>query len=78
MPEEEARLVLTQIVNGFRAIHSSQVLHRDLKLENILLHFPGNKDLLNKDKETRKKFLEKVDLRDTEFLVKIADLGLAK
>ena len=38
--EEEARLILQQLVNGFKEIYKMQVMHRDLKLANILVHFP--------------------------------------
>ena len=29
-----------QIVNGLKYIHDENVIHRDLKLQNIMLHFP--------------------------------------
>lgn len=35
--EEEALSYLKQLLNGFRALHDMQVMHRDFKLENILL-----------------------------------------
>ena len=31
--------MLSHIVNGFKAIHSVNVVHRDIKLANILIHF---------------------------------------
>lgn len=37
--EEEARLILRQIVQGIAAIKTKEVMHRDLKLPNILLQF---------------------------------------
>jgi len=37
--EEEARLILRQIVQGIAAIKTKEVMHRDLKLPNIMLHF---------------------------------------
>ena len=37
--EQEARYFLSQIIKGFKAIHEMNVLHRDLKLANILVHF---------------------------------------
>ena len=37
--EEEARYYLTQIMNGFKAISDMNVIHRDLKLANILVNF---------------------------------------
>jgi serine/threonine protein kinase len=53
---------------------SKDVLHRDLKLANILLHFPtmtGKEDLITKQ------WLTDVDLETTPFIAKIADLGFA-
>ncbi len=37
--EEEARLILRQIVIGIDDIKTQLVMHRDLKPANILLHF---------------------------------------
>ena len=38
--EAEARVVARQLVEGMSHLHSLGVVHRDLKLANILLHFP--------------------------------------
>ena len=38
--EKEARLILKHIVEGFKEIYSKGIMHRDLKLANILVHFP--------------------------------------
>ena len=56
-------------------LHGLRVVHRDLKLANLLIHFPamvGNEDQINAD------WLKKVDLRKMSFFVKIADLGFSK
>jgi serine/threonine protein kinase len=37
LPEAEAKIVFRQIVYGARVCHTSNVLHRDFKLDNILL-----------------------------------------
>jgi serine/threonine protein kinase len=37
--EEEARVILSKIVAGVEDLHSAHILHRDLKLPNILIHF---------------------------------------
>lgn len=39
--EMEARIILQQLVSGFKEIYKQKVMHRDLKLANILVHFPG-------------------------------------
>ena len=41
LSEEEARQVIIQVIEGMNHLHSVGVLHRDLKLANILLHFPN-------------------------------------
>ena len=55
----------------------NNVLHRDLKLENMLIHFP-DWPLQDMDKKDRDIFFKNVDLTKERFIVKIADLGLAK
>ena len=46
-------------------------MHRDMKLDNILVHFP--------DRENNKKISpEDVDLESERFEIKIADLGYAR
>lgn len=42
--ENEARLILQQLVNGFKEIYKQQVMHRDVKLANILIHFTGDQE----------------------------------
>lgn len=59
------------IVNGCSALYDKNVMHRDLKLDNILINFPtydlpSEVDMLAMDLET------------VEFSVKIADLGYAR
>jgi serine/threonine-protein kinase ULK2 len=41
LPEVEARLILKQIVKGLQGIKQQNVMHRDLKLANVLVHFPA-------------------------------------
>lgn len=76
--EQEARYFLSQIIKGFKAIHDMNVLHRDLKLANILVHFKniaqekvleGGQQL--KDFKKTTPLIGHVD-------VAIADLGFAK
>lgn len=42
LPEAEARLIFKQIVNGVGHCHCRSVLHRDVKLDNILIDSQGN------------------------------------
>lgn len=77
LPEVEARLILKQIIEGIRDYNNVNIIHRDLKLANILLHFP-EKDLLSMSKEERLQFIETANLKENAFEVKISDFGFAK
>ena len=37
IPEPEVRLIFKQILLGARVCHTNSILHRDFKLENVLL-----------------------------------------
>ena len=68
-------LMLTAGVNDML---NQMIIHRDLKLNNVMLHFPDQLDLNLKSKEERTHFLENVDLDATNFEIKIADFGFSK
>ena len=38
---------MRQIIDGFKYIHGFKFIHRDIKLDNILLHFDDEKDKEN-------------------------------
>lgn len=40
LSEDECRVVMKKLVSGLRDLYEFDILHRDLKLANILLHFP--------------------------------------
>ena len=40
LSQNEARLIMRQIVKGINDIHKCNIIHRDLKLANMLIHFP--------------------------------------
>ena len=52
-------------------MYNVRVMHRDLKLDNVLIHFP------NQSNET-KIDVKELDLDTEPFIVKLADLGYAK
>ena len=75
--EIEARCFLSHIVNGFKAIHQMNVVHRDLKLANILINFDSLsiEEVLNGG-NTLTEYKRNVSLLDNVKVV-IADLGFA-
>jgi serine/threonine protein kinase len=40
--EDQAKFIFRQIINGLKYVHSKGVLHRDIKLDNILLTSEGD------------------------------------
>jgi 5'-AMP-activated protein kinase, catalytic alpha subunit len=42
LEEAEARRVLDQVLQGIEYMHALDIVHRDIKLENILLDEVGN------------------------------------
>ena len=71
-PEKVARECVRQIVAGCSALYKAHVMHRDLKLDNILVHFPDRGDKVS---QTELRFM---DLEKERFVIKIADLGYAR
>ena len=59
-------------------MHSMSIVHRNLKLCNILLHFPDETQLDLLPVKMKLKFLQHVDLTSVAFNVKIADFGFAR
>ena len=70
-PEKVAIELLRQIIAGCQALYEVNVMHRDLKLDNILVHFPD----LDQIEEGQ---LRNIDLEQQRFEIKIADLGYAR
>ena len=45
--QEQVQHIMKQVISGFVYLHSSKILHRDIKLENILVQFPTEEDKNN-------------------------------
>ena len=61
--EEIVQYIMRQVVNGIYFLHSNKIVHRDLKLDNILVTFPSEND--------------KKSLNMMKAIVKIIDFGFA-
>jgi len=61
--EEIVQHLMRQIISAFKYMHANQIMHRDIKLENILVNFESEKD--------------KNDLNMLKATVKIIDFGFA-
>ena len=75
--QEEARTIIKQVVLGIKDVQTLGIVHRDVKLANILLHFPNNQQLESMNKLQKKAFLAACDLTKIEFQAKISDFGLS-
>ena len=62
--EEIVQYLMRQIITGLRLLHSKKILHRDLKLDNILINFNSEKD--------------KSSMNLLKSTVKISDFGFSK
>ena len=49
LPQKAIHYIVKQIVNGLIYIHSKNIIHRDIKLDNILINFPTKSQKENLD-----------------------------
>jgi len=77
LTQEQARLIVRQIVFGIKDIWQLRIIHRDIKLANILMHFPDQPGLLSMPRAEKRVFIESLDICAANFQAKLCDFGLS-
>jgi serine/threonine-protein kinase ULK/ATG1 len=81
LQEQEARLILRQIMKGIQAIKEKNVMHRDLKLPNVMINFAElAPNICTKGEFVLKDYIAHFDFKTQHqtLTCKIADLGFAR
>ena len=71
-PEETVQYLMKQIVSGINYLHKKNILHRDIKLDNILVNFDSEED-----KKKKNMLKAKVKIIDFGFSRHLAPASLA-
>ena len=71
-PEETVQYLMRQIVDGINYLHKRHILHRDIKLDNLLVNFDSDED-----KKKRNMLKAKVKIIDFGFARHLAPAQLA-
>ena len=70
-PEEIVQHLMRQIIDAFKCIHSKDIMHRDIKLENILLNYDTDED-----KQNQNLMKANIKIIDFGFAAKLEKTGL--
>ena len=72
IPEDDiVQYIFRQIKDGYDHLQANGIMHRDLKPDNILIHYPEYEG------ETEFKIQNYRDIKNKGGVIKIADFGLA-
>lgn len=63
----EVSLVLRQLVKGLVDVWQLNIIHRDMKLANILLNFPDKLEMDTMNRNEKRAFLQSSDLSKINF-----------
>ena len=68
---------MAKIVDGCVTFWKMNIIHRDIKLANILLHFPNNPEVATMNKDQKDNFLKAFDFSKGVFNAVISDFGMS-
>lgn len=77
LPEVIVQKILKQVIQGLYFIHQNKCVHRDIKLDNILLNFTNIPNIFLPNSKPIDIPFERRYSVDEPFTIKIADLGFA-
>ena len=81
LPELIVQKIIKQVIEGLKFMHKSNIIHRDIKLENILINFDEQPNIYSENtliNKSPKDLYTLYSLEKENFTIKIADLGYAR
>ena len=75
MNEKTLQKIIAQISSGLKYLHDHNIIHRDIKLENILINFD---EIKNTEENYKKINYSERNFDNSNYTLKIADLGSSK
>lgn len=81
LPELIVQKIIKQVIEGLKFMHKNNIIHRDIKLENILINFDDQANIYSENtliNKSTKDLYSLYSLEKDNFTIKIADLGYAR
>ena len=85
--EREAQIIIQKLAKGLKLLYDRRIIHRDLNVNNVMLHLPELEPNAEDLKDLEEYLLEKLyparekmlkDLKNVNFQVKIIDYGISR